>query len=74
MANTVLDACGLRCPEPLLKIAIKSAELASGDTLEVLGDCPTFEKDVRAWCLRLKRPLLWARNEGDSRVRLQIQF
>ena len=43
MANTVLDATGVRCPEPVLKIAAKSAELAPGDTLEVLGDCPTFD-------------------------------
>ncbi|MBI5500420.1 MAG: sulfurtransferase TusA family protein [Deltaproteobacteria bacterium] len=74
MANTVIDACGMRCPEPVLKIAIKSAELPAGDTLEVVGDCPTFEKDVRAWCQRLKKPLLWVRSDGGSKVRVQIQF
>lgn len=74
MANIVLDAQGMRCPEPILKIAVKSAELKLGDTLEVVADCPTFEKDVRAWCERLKKPLLWARNEGGMKVRVQIQF
>lgn len=74
MANVVLDALGLRCPEPVLKIAVKSAELSPGDTLEVVGDCPTFEHDIRAWCQRLKKPLLWARGEGGTKVRVQIQF
>ncbi|MBI4703084.1 MAG: sulfurtransferase TusA family protein [Deltaproteobacteria bacterium] len=74
MANVVIDALGLRCPEPVLKIATKSVELSPGDTLEVVGDCPTFEKDVRAWCQRLKKPLLWVRNEGGAKARVQIQF
>lgn len=74
MANVILDTLGLRCPEPVLKIAVKSTELTAGDTLEVVGDCPTFEKDVRTWCKRLKKPLLWARNEGGKVVRAQIQF
>jgi tRNA 2-thiouridine synthesizing protein A len=74
MANVVLDAVGMKCPEPVLKIAVKSAELAPGDTLEVTGDCPTFEKDVRSWCERLKKPLLWVRNEEGTTVRVQIQF
>ena len=74
MANIVLDAVGMKCPEPVLKIAVKSAELAPGDTLEVTGDCPTFEKDVRSWCERLKKPLLWVRKEEGTTVRVQIQF
>jgi tRNA 2-thiouridine synthesizing protein A len=45
MATVNLDCLGLRCPQPILKIAAKSAELKPGDILEVTADCPTFEKD-----------------------------
>jgi TusA-related sulfurtransferase len=74
MANKVLDAMGLKCPQPVLKMTVAMTEMKPGDTLEVLADCPTFEKDVRAWCERLKKPLLWMRNEGGSKMRCQIQF
>jgi len=74
MPNVVLDVLGERCPQPILKIAVKSTELKSGDTLECVADCPTFEHDVRAWCQRLRKPLLWVRNEGGMKVRVQIQF
>lgn len=74
MANKTLDATGLKCPQPVLKVTALMPSMKSGDTLEVVGDCPTFEKDMRVWCDRLKKPLLWVRDEGGGRVRCQIQF
>jgi TusA-related sulfurtransferase len=58
----------------VLKIAAKSAELKPGDLLEVVADCPTFEKDVRQWCERTKKTLLWVKDEGGGKMRCQIQF
>lgn len=40
------DTVGLKCPQPVLKMAVKAPDIAPGDVLEVLGDCPTFEKDL----------------------------
>lgn len=74
MAMVMLDTLGLRCPQPVLRIAAKTAELQIGDVLEVIGDCPTFEKDVRLWCDRLKKTLLWIRDEGGGKKRCQIQL
>lgn len=74
MATVTLDCNGLRCPQPILKIAAKSAELKAGDLLEVAADCPTFEKDVRQWCDRTKKTLMWIRDEGGGKKRCQIQF
>ena len=74
MAVLTLDATGIKCPQPVLKIAAKSPEMDSGDVLEVSGDCPTFENDVRTWCERMKKPLLWVKEEGGGKKRLQIQF
>jgi TusA-related sulfurtransferase len=42
--------------------------------LEVIGDYPTFEKDLRIWCRRFKKVLLSARDEEQKRKVIQIQF
>lgn len=73
MATQLLDARGLKCPQPTLKVTILATKLKQGDLLEVIADCPTFEKDVRDWCSRAKKTLLWVKAEGDSK-RCQIQF
>lgn len=74
MAIQVVEAAGLKCPQPVLKLAAKSPDMAPGDILEIVGDCPTFEKDVRAWCDRMKKVLLSVKNEGNGKLRIQIQF
>ncbi|MDY6839815.1 MAG: sulfurtransferase TusA family protein [Thermodesulfobacteriota bacterium] len=74
MAIEMLDTLGKKCPQPVLKIAVKAPQMKQGDILEVLGDCPTFEKDVRTWCERLGRNLLSVKDEGDTKKRIQIQF
>lgn len=73
MATTVLDARGLKCPQPTLKVTAMSVKMKPGDILEVIADCSTFEADARAWCERAKKTLLWVKPEGDSK-RLQILF
>jgi len=70
----VLDTLGQKCPQPVLKIAVKAPDMRPGDILEVLGDCPTFEKDVRTWCARLGRVLLSLKDEGQNKKRVQIQI
>ncbi len=73
MATIMLDARGLRCPQPVLRIAAAVPSLTSGDILEVAGDCPTFEEDVRKWCERMKKTLLAVTRDGNAKV-IQIQF
>lgn len=74
MAVETLNMLGMKCPGPVLKIAVKAPEMKPGDILEVLGDCPTFERDVRAWCARLDKIFLSIQDEGDGKKRIQIQF
>ena len=74
MAVQVLDMVGMKCPQPVLKIAVKAPEMNPGDILEVVGDCPTFERDVRVWCQRLKKTFLSIQDEGEGKKRIQIQF
>jgi tRNA 2-thiouridine synthesizing protein A len=72
--DRVLDATGLKCPQPILKLSVISANMRPGETLEIIGDCPTFEKDITGWCLRLKKTLLVMRDEGDYRKSALIRF
>ena len=74
MAVEVLDTLGLKCPQPILKIAVRAPDMKPGDILEVLGDCPTFEKDVRIWCERLGKVFLSIKEEEGDKKRIQIQF
>ena len=72
MAAKVLDTLGLKCPQPVLKIAVQAQNMQPGDVLEVLGDCPTFEKDLRIWCERLGRVILSIKDEGERAKRVQV--
>jgi tRNA 2-thiouridine synthesizing protein A len=74
MGVQVLDTLGLKCPQPVLKIAVKAPDMKPGDILEILGDCPTFERDVRAWCERLGKLVLSVKDEEGDKKTIQIQF
>jgi tRNA 2-thiouridine synthesizing protein A len=70
----LLDTLDLKCPQPVLKIAVRAPDMEPGEILEVLGNCPTFERDVGIWCTRLGKVLLSVKDEGGARKRIQIQF
>lgn len=72
--HRVLDATGLRCPQPVLKLSVISPDMKPVEILEIIGDCPTFEKDITAWCLRLKKTLLVMHDDGGYRRRALIRF
>jgi tRNA 2-thiouridine synthesizing protein A len=74
MSTKMLDASGLKCPQPVLKLAVMAPDMKPGEILEVIGDCPTFEKDTRSWAERLKKTVLSVKNEGGGKLRIQIQF
>jgi tRNA 2-thiouridine synthesizing protein A len=72
-ATGFLDTVGLKCPEPILKIAIVAVDMKPNDILDVLGDCPTFEEDVHAWCKRLNKKIVSVKNQkGKKRIRILI--
>ena len=68
-----LDTSGLKCPQPVMKIAVKASNMKPGDILEVLGDCPKFERDVRVYCERLNKVFLSVNQNGKGK-KIQIQF
>ena len=74
MATITLDTLGLKCPQPILKVAVKAKELQAGDMLEVLANCPSFPRDIEAWCSKMGKTLLVCADEGDGKFKAQIQF
>jgi tRNA 2-thiouridine synthesizing protein A len=74
MTSEKLNTIGLKCPMPVMKLAVKAVYMKSGDILELWGDCPTFERDVRVWCERLGRLFLSVNIDGDNRKIIQIRF
>ncbi|WP_418921817.1 FAD-dependent oxidoreductase [Clostridium ganghwense] len=53
-----LDACGLSCPGPLMKVKSAVAELREGDTLKVTASDPEFYEDIKSWCKRTNNELV----------------
>ena len=73
MATVVLNCEGLRCPQPVLRVATKVPEMKPGDLLEVTADCSSFPQDIKTWADKTKKTLLFCRNEG-GKFKAQIQF
>ncbi len=75
MSEKVLDTVGLKSPKPILKIAVMFTDMGKGDILEVWGDCPALEKDVRHWCTRLGKRLVCVKKEDTPhQKKIQIQI
>jgi tRNA 2-thiouridine synthesizing protein A len=74
MLVVLLDAKGLKCPQPTIQMTIKALKLKKENVLEVVADCSTFENDVKNWCRRNNKTLLWIRDEGEGVKRCQVQF
>lgn len=45
-----VDACGISCPGPILKLKKGVETLANGEQLEVIATDPGFPRDAEAWC------------------------
>jgi len=45
----IVDACGLQCPGPVLKLKQSIDGLAAGDAVRITASDPGFYKDVKAW-------------------------
>jgi len=50
MQAVVVDACGLQCPGPIIKLKKEMDKLDDRGTLEITASDPGFYKDVEAWC------------------------
>ncbi|HEY1406196.1 MAG TPA: DsrE/DsrF/DrsH-like family protein, partial [Spirochaetota bacterium] len=54
----VLDACGLQCPGPIVKLKAAMDEMIEGRELMVIASDPGFTRDVKSWCALTGNTLL----------------
>ena len=45
-----VDACGISCPGPIMKLKKSMEELADGERLEIVATDAGFPRDAEAWC------------------------
>jgi len=70
--SITVDACGLSCPGPIMKVAEGMKELSSGEILHVSATDPAFASDIDVWCERTGNTLLAIkRDKGVYSVDLQ---
>ena len=69
-----MNLYGLKCPQPVLKVATAAKKLPAGEMIEVLADCSSFAKDIDAWCQKTGKTLLFCMDEGDGKWKAQIQL
>jgi tRNA 2-thiouridine synthesizing protein A len=74
MATQALDCSGIKCLQPVLKMAIVSRQIAAGTLLEVLVDCPQFPDDIKKWCEKQGKVLVMCSAVGGGKCKARVQF
>ena len=59
-----LDACGLSCPGPIIKLKETIDSMAEGSQVEVTATDPGFPRDAKAWCKSTGNSFISASEEG----------
>lgn len=68
-AKTIrVDACGLQCPGPILKMKKTMDGLASGERAEITATDPGFPRDAAAWCSSTGNQLISKEASGGKSV------
>ena len=66
MIRVVLDARGLLCPLPVIRVQDRVRELEPGTLLRALGTDPGILNDIPAWCRINGHRVLETLSEGDE--------
>jgi TusA-related sulfurtransferase len=62
----VVDARGLRCPLPVIRLAQHARDAAPGVVIEVLATDPAARADIPAWCRLRGQDYLGAQARGGG--------
>lgn len=68
----ILDACGLQCPGPIMKLSQEIKNAPDGVQIEVLTYDPGFSSDIASWCEATGNTLL-ALTKEDKKIKALIQ-
>ncbi|HAN09743.1 MAG TPA: pyridine nucleotide-disulfide oxidoreductase [Clostridiales bacterium] len=62
----LLDACGLQCPGPIMKLNEKIKEMSDGDIIKVSATDSGFQSDAEAWCKKTGNSFLKAEHDNKA--------
>jgi len=65
-ATRTLDARGLVCPVPIMKISKEVKTMGHGEVLKVIASDSAFELDLRAWSKQTGNEILSLEKEGET--------
>ncbi|MGG3562454.1 CoA-disulfide reductase [Neobacillus rhizosphaerae] len=68
----LIDACGLQCPGPIMKVYQAIEGMNDGEILEVHATDPGFAKDIQSWSSKTGNTLLNSKYE-DKKFKAYIQ-
>ena len=61
-----IDACGLSCPGPIMRLKEAMDNLNDGNTLEVIATDPGFVRDAESWCQSTGNTFLSSESAGGK--------
>ncbi|MCE7791344.1 CoA-disulfide reductase [Salipaludibacillus sp. CUR1] len=65
-AEVEINACGLSCPGPIMKVHKGMKELEDGQVLQISVTDPGFARDIEGWCKSTGNTLLKQQTEEDK--------
>lgn len=67
-----LDACGMQCPGPILKVSQEIENLNIGSIIEITTTDSGFKSDIQSWCETTGNKLI-SLDKEDKIIKAQIQ-
>jgi tRNA 2-thiouridine synthesizing protein A len=67
-----IDAIGLVCPLPILRLKKRTQGLSSGTKIEFLTDDPSGRRDLQTLCKLTGHRIEWIREEDAGVIRYRI--
>lgn len=71
-ATKILEAEGLRCPEPVMMVRKTIRQMEDGDTLLIKADDPSTTRDIPSFCRFMDHELI-AEDTGSLPYRFLIR-
>lgn len=54
----LLDATGLRCPEPVMMVRLSMRKMQTGEKLLMIADDPSTTRDIPKFCIFMEHELM----------------
>lgn len=70
--DQTVDARGLPCPMPIVKVSQAIASMQIGQVVEITATDQSFVPDIEAWCRKTGHDLIEI-NEGDDEIKAYVR-